>query len=112
MPANPTPAITMQDVRLVSGEGKLSAATVLQAVNAILAQRAERALPAEGVVVPTALEIAYGCLWRIITDVPQVNGARREIRSILTKEQKRCGVAWAVENLPAVSDAEIMEIDL
>ena len=68
--------------------------------------------PAEGVVVPTALEIAYGCLWRTISDVQQVNNARREIGDILTKEQKRRGVAWAVKNLPAVSDAEIMEIDL
>lgn len=31
--------ITMQDVRLYAGEGKLSAATILQAVNAILARR-------------------------------------------------------------------------
>ena len=32
--------ITMQDIRLCAGEGKLSAATVLQAVNAILGRRA------------------------------------------------------------------------
>lgn len=32
--------ITMQDVRLCAGEGKLSASTVLQAVNAILNRRA------------------------------------------------------------------------
>ena len=32
--------ITMQDVRLCAGEGRLSAATVLQAVNAILRNRA------------------------------------------------------------------------
>lgn len=68
--------------------------------------------PAEGVVEATALEIAYGCLWRIITDARNVNSARREIGDVLTREQKRRGVAWAIANLPAVSDAEIMEIDL
>ena len=68
--------------------------------------------PAEEVVEATALEIAYGCLWRNITDVQQVNSARRAIGGVLTKEQKTRGVAWAVANLPAVSDAEIMEIDL
>jgi hypothetical protein len=34
--------ISMQDVRLVAGEGKLSAHTVLVAVNVILRQRQER----------------------------------------------------------------------
>lgn len=38
--------ITMQDVRLVAGEGKLAAHTVLDAVNAILRQR--HALQPEG----------------------------------------------------------------
>jgi hypothetical protein len=33
--------ITMQEVRLVAGEGKLNAATVLQAVNVILKQRSK-----------------------------------------------------------------------
>jgi len=42
--------ITMQDVRLCAGEGKLSAATVLQACNAVIRQRlgAEAASPAIG----------------------------------------------------------------
>ena len=31
--------ITMQDIRLCAGEGKLSAATVLQATNAVLRMR-------------------------------------------------------------------------
>lgn len=38
--------INMQDVRLVCGEGKLEAKHVLEAVNIILKQRAERAAPA------------------------------------------------------------------
>jgi len=40
-----TAPIGMQDVRLVAGEGKLSAAHTLQAVNVILKQRRERAAP-------------------------------------------------------------------
>jgi hypothetical protein len=35
----PSETISMQDVRLVAGEGKLSAHTVLDAVNVILRQR-------------------------------------------------------------------------
>jgi hypothetical protein len=37
---DPLRPITMQDIRLIAGEGTLSARTVLEAVNVILRQRA------------------------------------------------------------------------
>lgn len=42
-----TTDISMQDVRLVAGEGKLTARQVLDSVNIILRQRAERGAPAQ-----------------------------------------------------------------
>lgn len=58
------------------------------------------------------LEIAYGCLWRTITDDHKLNVIRNELRQCLTDAQQRRGVAWAVNNLPEVTETEIARVDL
>jgi len=68
---------------------------------------------ADGAVVAASpLEIAYGCLWRTITDDPSLRGIRSRLLLAVGKEGQRRGVAWAVANLPEATDAEITRLDL
>jgi hypothetical protein len=62
--------------------------------------------------ITSPIEIAYGCLWRTITDDHRINAARNELGQSMTRAQQTRGVEWAAKNLPAVTDGEIARIDL
>lgn len=64
------------------------------------------------VVAASPLEIAYGCLWRVVTDEKALHEARAHVRRHISHNGQQRGVAWAVANLPAVSDAEIRSIEI
>ena len=77
------------------------------------AKEADTHCAADGAVVAASpLEIAYGCLWRVVTDEKALHEARAHVRRHISHNGQQRGVAWAVANLPAVSDAEIRSIDI
>jgi hypothetical protein len=58
------------------------------------------------------VERAYGLLWRSLSDDPLVHAARKKLRDSLTAEQRKAGVAWAVDACGPMSDSELIAADM
>jgi hypothetical protein len=61
---------------------------------------------------PTPAQKAYGALWREVHDTPLVREARLQLRDSLTQEERRTGIAWALEAFGPVSTSEMIAADM
>ena len=57
--------------------------------------------------VTSAVERAYGALWRDLTPTPQALAARKELLATLDRDGQARGIAWAFKRFGQVSDGEI-----
>lgn len=73
-------------------------------------------VPTEGhgaaVLAASPLEIAYGCLWRIVIESSHLHEVRRQLGRCCGQNGKARGVAWAVANLPEVTEQEVREMSI
>lgn len=61
----------------------------------------------------TRVQQAYGALWRCLKSTePQVHEARRLLREVLTFEERKAGVEWAIKAFGPVSDMEAAAMDM
>ena len=60
----------------------------------------------------SAVQVAYGLLWRSVTDDQKVNAARRELFSVLTLEDRRAAIAWVIEVHGSMTTNEIIAADI
>lgn len=95
------------DVRSVGQDSHISdLECAISAITAYLSVQEGVALSAE--------QIAYAALWRIISDNPTLNAARRELLDMiggLRSCGQRDAVQWATNYFLPVSDAEVLSID-
>lgn len=61
---------------------------------------------------PSFEAIAYGLLWRSLSDSSLVKTARHALRSSLSKEEQKAGIAWVVENHGPVTTADMIAADI
>ncbi len=61
---------------------------------------------------PSFEAIAYGLLWRSLSDNSLVKTARHALRSTLSKEEQKAGIAWVVENHGPVTTADLIAADI
>jgi hypothetical protein len=60
-----------------------------------------------------AAQKAYGVLWREVNDTsPLIREARMQLRDSLTQEERRVGIAWAIEAFGPVTDMEAIAADM
>ncbi len=61
---------------------------------------------------PSFEAIAYGFLWRSLSDNSLVKTARHALRSALSKEEQKAGIAWVVENHGPMTTADLIAADI
>lgn len=61
---------------------------------------------------PSFEAIAYGCLWRCLSDSRLVKTARHALRSSLSKEEQKAGIAWVIENYGPVTISDLIAADI
>ena len=59
-----------------------------------------------------AAQRAYGMLWRDTSNSVLSRGARKELFDVLTHEERRAGIAYAMEMFGPMSDNEIIAADI
>jgi len=59
-----------------------------------------------------AAQRAYGILWRDPSVSLYSRGARKELFNALSHEDRRAGIAWAMEAFGPMSDAEMIAADI
>lgn len=59
-----------------------------------------------------AAQRAYGILWREPTTSIYAKAARKELFNALSHEDRRAGIAWAMEAFGPMSDAEMIAADI
>ena len=60
----------------------------------------------------SSIQKAYGLLWRTVTDSLIVNEARKELFGILSKDERRAGIAWAIEVHGPITTHEMIAADM
>lgn len=59
-----------------------------------------------------AAQRAYGILWREATTSVHAKAARKELFNSLSHEERRAGIAWAMEAFGPMSDGEMIAADI
>lgn len=59
-----------------------------------------------------AAQRAYGILWRDSSNSMFSHNARRELFDALTHEERRAGIAWAMEMYGPMSENEMISADI
>ncbi len=59
-----------------------------------------------------AAQRAYGILWRECSTSVHAKAARKELFDALSHEERRAGIAWAMEAFGPMSDAEMIAADI
>lgn len=59
-----------------------------------------------------AAQRAYGILWRECTTSLHAKAARKELFDSLSHEERRTGIAWAMDIFGPMSDAEMIAADI
>jgi len=57
----------------------------------------------------TPTQKAYALLWRSTAPCPYAQRARRELLATLSREEKIEAIKWLQNNVPPVSDGEMMK---
>lgn len=92
------------------GQAVILPQTVARELLGLVMLQPSSAADAKGVE-PTAREVAFGVLWRLVTDDARIHAHRHAFRDTLTPEGKKRGVEWAAANMADVSDAEVRSIE-
>lgn len=61
---------------------------------------------------PSFEAIAYGLLWRTTSDNSLVRTARHALRSALSKDEQKAGIAWVVKNHGPVTISDLIASDI
>lgn len=64
------------------------------------------------VTVSDAAQRAYGILWRDPHGSMFSRGARKELFDALSHEERRAGIAWAMEAFGPMTDSEMIAADM
>ena len=63
---------------------------------------------------PSAAQIAYACLWRMMPSGDELTAARRKLLAEIGgqgSDGQREAIQWALDNLPHVTTSEIIALD-
>lgn len=67
---------------------------------------------APAISVSDAAQRAYGLLWRDTSESMFSRGARRELLAVLSHEERRAGIAWAMEMFGPMTNSEMIAADI